>query len=63
MININRRGVALTSSFTFSRLHIDRIVKYNMGQPAHPKRQSFKEEYLSFLKKIEVEYDDKYLFE
>ena len=50
-------------AFTYSRLLVDRIVKYIMGQPEHHKRQSFKEEYLSILKNFDVEYDDKYLFE
>ena len=27
------------------------------------KRKTFKEEYIGFLKKFEVEYDEKYLFE
>jgi len=50
-------------AFTYSKSHIDRVVKYVLNQPIHHKKQSFKEEYLLFLKKYEIEYDEKYLFE
>jgi len=50
-------------AFTYSKSHIDQVVKYVLNQPAHHKKQSFREEYLSFLHKFEIEYDEKYLFE
>lgn len=50
-------------AFTYSRSHIDRVVKYILNQPEHHKKQSFKEEYLLLLDKFGVEYDPKYLFE
>ncbi len=50
-------------AFTYSRSQIDQVVKYVLHQPEHHKNQSFKEEYLSFLDKFEVNYDPKYLFE
>ncbi|GET26581.1 hypothetical protein NT017_29100 [Prolixibacter sp. NT017] len=50
-------------AFTYSRSHIDRVVKYVLNQPEHHRKQSFQEEYLSFLKKFDVDYDPKYLFE
>ncbi|MFL9837495.1 transposase [Flavobacterium sp. ST-75] len=31
-------------------------------QEEHHKKQSFKEEYLEFLKKFDVDYDEKYIF-
>jgi hypothetical protein len=34
-----------------------------MNQPVHHRKQSFKEKYLSFLKKFDADYDPKYLFE
>lgn len=34
-----------------------------MNQKEHHKKKTFKEEYLSFLKKFDVQYDEKYLFE
>ncbi len=50
-------------AFTYSKSHIDMVVKYVLNQPKHHKKRSFKEEYLLFLKKFDVEYDPKYLFE
>ncbi|MDP3462539.1 MAG: IS200/IS605 family transposase [Bacteroidales bacterium] len=50
-------------AFTYSKSHIDNVVKYILNQPEHHKKQSFKNEYLLFLKKFEIEYDTKFLFE
>jgi putative transposase len=50
-------------AFSYSKSHIDNVVKYILNQPEHHKKQSFKDEYLLFLKKFEIEYDSKYLFE
>ncbi|GHB29804.1 IS200/IS605 family transposase [Mongoliitalea lutea] len=50
-------------AFSYSKSQIDNVVKYVLNQPIHHKKQSFREEYLLMLKKFEVEYDPKYLFE
>ncbi|MBP6512001.1 MAG: IS200/IS605 family transposase [Bacteroidia bacterium] len=50
-------------AFTYSKSHIDNVVKYILNQPAHHKKQTFKEEYLQILEKFDIEYDLKYLFE
>ena len=50
-------------AFTYSKSHIDNVVKYILNQPEHHKKQSFKDEYLKFLEKFEIEYDANYLFE
>ncbi len=50
-------------AFTYSKSHIDRVVKYILKQPEHHRKQSFKEEYLLFLEKFDVAYEAKYLFE
>ncbi len=49
--------------FSYSRSHIDNVVKYILNQQKHHKKKTFKEEYLEFLKKFEVEYDERYLFD
>jgi putative transposase len=49
--------------FSYSHSHIDNLVKYILNQEEHHKKTSFKEEYLSFLKKFDVDYDDQYLFD
>jgi REP element-mobilizing transposase RayT len=43
-------------AFSYSHSHIDAVIKYH-------RKKSFKDEYLDFLKKFNVEYDDKYLFD
>ena len=50
-------------AFTYSKSHIDKVVKYVLNQPEHHKNQSFRAEYLSFLEKFDVDYNPKYLFE
>ena len=49
--------------FTYSKSQIDNVVKYILNQPEHHKKQSFKDEYLLFLEKFEVDYEPKYVFE
>jgi REP element-mobilizing transposase RayT len=49
--------------FSYSRSQLDDVVKYIMNQQEHHKKRTFKEEYLDFLKKFEIEYDERYLFE
>jgi putative transposase len=41
----------------------DTIYKYIMHQKEHHKKLSFKEEYPEMLRKNDIDFDDKYLFE
>ena len=50
-------------AFSYSRSHINSVVKYIQNQEEHHRRKTFKEEYIDFLKKFEVGYNEKYLFE
>lgn len=50
-------------AFSYSHSHIDNVYNYILNQEQHHKRRTFREEYLSFLKKFDVPYDEKYLFE
>ena len=50
-------------AFTYSKSHIDAVVKYILNQPVHHKKKTFREEYVDFLKKFNVDYNEKYLFE
>jgi putative transposase len=49
--------------FSYSQSHIDNVYKYIANQEEHHKKQNFKEEYLGFLEKYKVPYDERYLFE
>jgi len=50
-------------AFSYSRSQIDTVIKYILNQEEHHRKKTFKEEYLEFLKKFEIEYNEKYLFE
>lgn len=49
--------------FSYSNSQVDRVIKYILNQEEHHKKRSFKKEYLNLLKRYEIPYDDKYLFE
>ena len=49
--------------FSYSHSHIDRVCNYIFNQEIHHKRKTFREEYLDFLTRYEVGFEDKYLFE
>ncbi|MFW5663726.1 MAG: IS200/IS605 family transposase [bacterium] len=49
--------------FSYSMSHRSSVIKYIENQQEHHKKITFKEEYLYHLKKFEVDYDLKYLFE
>ncbi len=50
-------------AFSYAKSQQDVVVKYILNQEEHHKTKSFKEEYLEFLEKFEIDYDEKYLFE
>ncbi len=50
-------------AFSYSKSQINSVVKYILNQKEHHKKQNFKEEYLEFLKKFEIEYKEEYVFE
>ncbi len=50
-------------AFSYSKSQVDDVIKYILNQEEHHKTKTFKEEYLDFLKKFEIEYNEKYLFE
>ncbi len=50
-------------AFSYSRSHLDNIYQYIQNQQEHHKTKSFKEEYLEFLKKFDIVYDSRYLFD
>lgn len=50
-------------SFSYSHSHIDNVYKYILNQEDHHKKKTFKQEYLEFLEKFKIEYNENYLFE
>ena len=49
--------------FSYSHSHIQNVYNYILNQEKHHKKKTFREEYLEFLKKFEIGYNEKYLFE
>lgn len=49
--------------FTYSRSHLNNVYKYIENQEEHHKKTTFREEYLNFLKKFEIGYDERFLFD
>ncbi|HMK02896.1 MAG TPA: IS200/IS605 family transposase [Ferruginibacter sp.] len=50
-------------AFSYSHSHIENVYNYILNQERHHQKKTFKEEYFDLLKKFEVEFDEKYLFE
>jgi len=50
-------------AFSYSKSALNNVIEYILNQPKHHKKRTFKEEYIGFLKKFEIEYNEKYLFE
>lgn len=50
-------------AFTYSKSQFDSVIKYIMNQEVHHKTKTFEEEYIEFLKKYDVDYDSKYVFD
>ena len=50
-------------SFSYSHSQIEQVYQYILNQKEHHHTKTFREEYLEFLRKYEIEYDEKYLFE
>jgi putative transposase len=50
-------------AFSYSHSQLDNVYQYILNQEEHHRKTSFKQEYISFLKKFEIEYEEKYLFD
>ena len=50
-------------AFSYGHSQLDDVIGYIMRQKEHHAKKTFKDEYTNLLKRFEVEYDDKYLFD
>ena len=50
-------------AFSYSHSALDNVISYIMNQKEHHIKRTFKEEYMDFLKKFDIEFKDEYLFE
>lgn len=50
-------------AFSYGHSQIDDVYQYIQNQEEHHKTQTFKDEYLYFLQKFKIEYDEQYVFD
>jgi putative transposase len=50
-------------AFSYSRSQVKDLYQYILNQESHHGKRPFREEYLDLLRKFEVEFEEKYLFE
>lgn len=48
--------------FSYSQSQRDSVYEYILNQAEHHRKQTFREEYLNFLDKFNVPYDERYIF-
>ncbi len=49
-------------TFSYSRSQIDKLIKYINNQEKHHEKITFRQEYIDFLEKFNVDYDERYIF-
>ena len=50
-------------SFSYSYSQIDQVYQYILNQEEHHRKKSFKEEYIDFLQRFGIEFNEKNLFD
>ncbi|MFZ0598380.1 MAG: IS200/IS605 family transposase [Flavobacterium sp.] len=49
-------------AFSYSKSQLSTVVNYIENQELHHQKKTFREEYIDFLEKFEVDYDEKFIF-
>ena len=50
-------------AFSYSKSQLNTVINYILNQEEHHHKKTFREEYIEFLEKFEIEFEEKYLFE
>ena len=50
-------------AFSYGHSQLDTIIRYIQNQEKHHKRSSFKNEYLTLLRRFDIAFEEKYVFE
>lgn len=50
-------------AFSYGHSQIETVYNYILNQEKHHQKKTFKDEYIQFLEKFEVPYEERYLFE
>jgi putative transposase len=51
------------AAFSVSASQVDEVCRYIQGQAEHHRQKSFREEYVAFLNKHQIDFDERYVFE
>lgn len=49
-------------AFSYSKSHVPNVIRYIQNQEEHHRKQNFLDEYKSFLKAFEIDFDEQYIF-
>lgn len=49
-------------AFSYSKSHVQNVIRYIQNQEIHHKKQTFLDEYRNMLESFEIEYDERYIF-
>ena len=50
-------------AFSYGHSQLDTIIRYIMNQEEHHRRRTFRDEYLTLLRKFEIDFKEEYVFE
>lgn len=50
-------------AFSVNPAEVDVVIRYIENQEEHHRKKTFQEEYISFLKKYDIEYDERYIWD
>ena len=50
-------------AFSVNPSEVDKVISYIANQKAHHEKKAFRDEYSAFLKKFQVEYDERYVWD
>jgi putative transposase len=49
-------------AFSYGHSQLDQIIRYIQNQEKHHQKHSFKDEYMTFLRKFDIAFEEKYVF-
>jgi putative transposase len=50
-------------AFSYGHSQVDKVISYIMGQKGHHKKSTFRDEYVELLKRFNIDFEEKYLFD
>ena len=50
-------------AFSYASSQVEQVYRYILHQEEHHRTKTFKEEYVAFLEKFQIEFDEKYVFD